>query len=204
MVRAIVSVSMLRVILLVLVTCGAARAQVRAIGVGEPRPAQHHHHHPPAGLGIDIAFGWAGQRNGPSGWSARLDYEVLPFFDPSERGGLFGFQPGFEVWRSGEDNWGFSLPVGVVGGVRIFPMRLTLGVGLDAIVIDQVDDDTGFGLYAPFALAKLGVDVFGAQVGADARIGYRWQFGAEDHTRWQLGIYVGYTMSPSKRSMPLR
>jgi|MudIll2142460700_1097286.scaffolds.fasta_scaffold11039_3 hypothetical protein len=193
-----------RVILLVLALCGAARAQPMAVGVEQPRQPQRHHRHPPAGLGIDLAFGWAGQRNGPSGWSARLDYEILPFFDPSERGGLFGVHPGIEVWRSGEDNWGFSLPVGVVGGVRIFPMRFTLGVGLDAILIDQVDDDTGFGLYAPFALAKLGADVFGAQVGADARIGYRWQFGADDHARWQLGIYVGYTMSAPKRAMPIR
>jgi len=167
------------------------RAQPRAVSV----EATHHHHpHPPAGLGAGLAFGWAGQRNGPSGWSARLEYELFPFIDSGKLGGLFGAQPAFEVWRSGEDNWGFSLPVAIVGGIRVFPLRAVVGGGVDAILVDQVNDDTGVGLYAPFAVAKLGVDVAGFQIGADARIGYHWQFGADDHARWQFGIYIAKTM----------
>lgn len=150
---------------------------------------------------MDLAFGWAGQKDGKRGWSARLDYEVFPFFDPSKLGGLFGFMPGVEVWRSGDDNWGFSMPLAIVAGVRLFPLRLTLGGGVDAILVDQVDDDTGFGMYAPFALGKLGVDVFGVQVGVDTRVGYRWQIGAEDHTRWQFSFYVGYTAHPPNRGL---
>lgn len=192
---------MSRVLLLVLVLCGAAHAQPKAVSVATTRDPSGTHPHGPVGLGMDLAFGWAGQRNGPSGWSARLDYEVLPFFDPRKIGGLFGFQPGVEVWSSGDDNWGFSMPVAIVGGIRVFPLRFTLGGGLDAILVDQVDDDTGFGLYAPFALAKLGVDVFGVQVGVDARVGYRWQIGADDHTRWQLSFYAGYTASPPNRGL---
>lgn len=185
--------------LVVLAMCGAARAQPKAVSVESTRTPEHHHQHPPSALGIELVFGWAGQRGGPRGWSARLDYEVLPFFDPGKSGGLFGFMPGFEVWRSGEDNWGFSIPVGIVAGVKLFPVRATLGFGFDAALVDQVDDDTGFGLWAPFALAKLGVDVRGIQIGADARVGYRWQIGADDHTRWQLGIYAGYTMHPRNK-----
>jgi hypothetical protein len=106
------------------------------------------------------------------------------------------------VWRSGEDNWGGSVPLAIVGGVRTFPVRFTIGGGVDALLVDQVNDDTGFGLYAPFAMAKLGLDVKGLQMGWDARIGYRWQFGADDHARWQLGFYVGYTASMAPRARP--
>jgi len=152
---------------------------------------------------MNLAFGWAGQKDGKSGWSGRLEYELFPIFIDENLGGFFGVMPGLEVWRSGEDNWGFSFPLGVVGGVRVFPFRWTGGVGLDAILIDQVDDDTGFGLYAPFAMTKLAFDVKGVQIGVDARVGYHWQFGADDHTRWQFGFYVGYTAT-QKRNLPLR
>lgn len=191
---------MVRAVLVVLLLCGAARAQPKAVSVEATRTPEHAHHHPPSALGAQLVFGWAGQRNGPRGWSARLDYEVFPFFDPGRRGGLFGFMPGFEVWRSGEDNWGFSMPFGIVGGVKLFPVRATVGVGFDAMLVDQVEDDTGFGLWAPFALAKLGADVMGIQLGVDARIGYRWQIGADDHARWQLGFYAGYTGLPARNN----
>ena len=192
----------MRALLAVLLLCGAARAQPKAISIESTRTSDHADKHPPSGLGANLVFGFAGQKAGPSGWSARLDYEVFPFFTPGKIGGFFGFMPGFEVWRSGEDNWGFSVPFGIGGGVRLFPLRATVGAGLDAMLVDQVDDDTGFGLWAPFALAKLGVDVGGFQIGADARVGYRWQFGAEDHTRWQLGVYVGFTQYFRRSSRP--
>lgn len=186
----------MRGVVVLLMLVGVAQAQPRAVAVEATRDPGTDHRHPPAGLGADLVVGWAGQRGGPSGWSARLDYEVLPVFAPR---GLFGFQPGFEVWRSGEDNWGFSMPVAFVAGVRGPGVRAIIGGGVDAILIDQVDDDTGVGFYAPFALAKLGADVLGVQVGVDARIGYRWQIGADDHARWQLGVYAGYTASPQPR-----
>jgi hypothetical protein len=43
----------------------------------------------------------------------------------------------------------------------------------------------------------------GIQLGVDARIGYRWQIGADDHARWQLGFYAGYT-APPRRNKRLR
>lgn len=186
----------LAVVLAIVVAASGAHAQPRAVSVTATQT--HHSEHPPAGLGAGLTFGWAGQRNGPSGWSARLEYEVFPVLTPGKIGGLFGFQPAIEIWRSGPDNWGFSLPLAIVGGVRVFPFRATIGGGVDAFLIDQVNDDTGFGLYAPFAVAKLGFDIDGYQIGADARIGYHWQFGADDHTRWQLGFYIAKTfMAPT-------
>ncbi len=157
--------------------------------------------HPPAGLGGDFVLGWAGQRGGKSGYVARFEYEVLPVFQ--DTGGVVGFHEGFEWWRSGADNWGFSMPVAMVFGARVEPVRATIGFGMDAILIDQVDDDTGFGMLAPFATARLGLDISGFEIAADARLGYRWQFGAPDHTRWQLGIAIGHTWSMSKVQRPI-
>lgn len=188
------------VFLIVLAMGGAASAQPRAVEIESTRE-RYHHRHGPAGFGVSLGFGPAGQIDGPSGWSARLDYEILPLYDGSKNlGAVFGVLPGFEVWRSGEDNWGLSMPVGVVGGARVFPFRAMAGVGVDAILVDQVDDDTGVGFYAPFALAKLGFDIAGFQAGVDARIGYRWQIDAPDHARWQLGFFIAKTIEmPARR-----
>lgn len=175
---------------------------MKAVSIASTRDPSSTHRHGPVGIGADVAFGWAGQRGGPRGWSARFEYEVLPYFDPDKIvSALYGVMPGFEFWRSGADNWGFSLPFAIVGGVRLFPVRATFGVGIDALLVDQVNDDTGVGLFAPFALGKLAVDIAGVQLGLDARAGYRWQFGAEDRARWQLSIYTGFTAHPPDRGL---
>jgi len=155
--------------------------------------------HPPAGIGGDIAIGWAGQRGGPHGYVARFEYEVFPVFERG--GGVVGFQPGLEWWRSGADNWGFSIPFAWMFGARVEPFRATVGFGFDTFLIDQVANDTGVGLLAPFGAAKLGFDIDGFELGLDARIGYRWQFGADDHARWQLGVAVGRTWGPPAKPL---
>ena len=178
---------------------GVASAQPRAVEVVQTREHDRGHHHGPAGVGGGAMFGFGGQKDGPSGWVARIEAEVLPLYTRGDVGAVFGGLWGFETWRSGDDNWGFSFPVGFVFGGRVSPMRAAIGGGIDAILIDQVDDDTGVGFYAPFALARLGFDIAGFQLGADARIGYRWQIGAADHARWQLGVYIGKTVATSPR-----
>lgn len=148
----------------------------------------------PIGLGGELVLGWTHQHEGPTGRVVRLAYEVLPIFPSAGPVGvLVGVQPGLEYWRAGADDWGFSVPLALVVGIRALPVRTTLGFGFDAVLVDQVAGDTGVGFWAPFAMARTGIDLHGFQVGADARIGYRWQFGAEDHMRWQLGLYAGYT-----------
>lgn len=157
------------------------------------------HHHPPSGLGLDFVFGWAGQRHGPSGYVARLDYELYPVLAPSRVAGwVFVFHAGFEYWRFGDDNWGVSMPFTFALGLRVFPVRILGGVGFDTIVVDQVANDTGFGLFAPLAMARASLDLFGAQVGVDARYAYHWLLGADDHARWQLGLFVGGTMESGR------
>ncbi len=173
----------------------SAAAQPAATRDPDPEPTVTlREAHPPSGLGAGVAFGFAGQRNGPSGWVARLEYEALPVLAPrGTNGGVFGFQGGYEYWRSGTDNWGMSLPIAFAFGVRAYPVRATFGLGFDVILIDQVANDTGVGFWAPFGSLSVGVDLFGVRVSADTRLGYRWQIGAEDHARWQLALTIGKT-----------
>lgn len=164
-------------------------------GTAARRPERH----PPAGLGGTLTIGRAGMSGTPTGWLVRLDYELFPVLAPRDTAGpILGFHVGWEVWRAKPD-WGLSLPMAVVLGVRAQPVRATLGVGLDMLLVDVVNDDTGVGLYAPFACARVGGDVLGIQIGADARITRRWQFGAPDHTQWQLGVLAGWTWESKHR-----
>jgi hypothetical protein len=180
---------------LVLALLGAeAAAQPIATGERSPEPA-----HPPAGLGGALTVGRAGMAGTEAGWLVRLDYEVFPVLAPRDTPGvLFGFHVGWEVWRASPD-WGLALPVAIVFGVRAQPVRATIGVGVDGLLVDVVDDDTGVGFYAPLACARVGADVFGLQLGADARIVRRWQIGAPDHTQWQLGAFLGATWESKDR-----
>jgi hypothetical protein len=166
---------------------GDAAAQPVAAGARSPAP------HPHGGLGGTLSGGLAGMSGTPTGWLARLEYELFPVFAPAGTAGpILGFHAGWELWRAKPD-WGLALPMAVVLGVRAQPVRATAGVGIDVFLVDVVDDDTGFGLYAPFACARVGTDVLGIQLGADARIVRRWQIGAPDHTQWQLGAFIGGT-----------
>ena len=136
-------------------------------------------------------------RGGPQGYVLRYDYEVYPVFPQhGDSGGMFGMQVGYEYSRAGDNNWGFALPVTWMFGVRSQPVRAAIGFGLDLIAVDQVHDDTGVGFFAPFGVARLGADVGGFQVGVDGRVGYHWQIGAEDRSRWELGAFIGKTWEP--------
>ena len=152
-----------------------------------------------AGIGGTLTVGRAGMSGTPTGWLVRLEYELFPLIAPHGTvGPVVGFHVGWEVWRSKPD-WGLALPMAVVLGVRTPLARATIGAGVDAFIVDVVNDDTGFGLYAPFASARVGGDVLGIQLGADARIARRWQIGAPDHTQWQIGVFAGGTWESKHR-----
>jgi hypothetical protein len=169
------------IVVALLLAATSARAQEVATS---PAPARNPH--PPSGIGATLGIGRAGD-----GWLARLDQDMLVGRTPDGQiGPVFGFQTGFEFWRHAPD-WGFGLPVAAVMGVRVFPLRATLGLGLEAAFIDSVADDTGFGMWAPFVSANLGFDIHGFRLGVDSRVIRRWQLGADDFTQWQLALYVG-------------
>ena len=177
------------------VATDAPRPAPQPVATGAPRSAPHPH----GGLGGTLTGGLVGRSETPAGWVARIEYELFPVLAPTgTTGAILGFHAGWEFWRAKPD-WGLAMPVAIVLGVRAEPVRATAGVGVDMFLVDVVDDDTGFGLYAPFASARVGADVLGIQLGADARIVRRWQIGAPDHTQWQLGAFIGGTWEPEDR-----
>lgn len=165
-----------------------------------PAPVDHHPH---AGLGIGVALGAQHQAGLDDGWVARLEYAAYPALAPRGRwGGVFGFAPGVQVWRGGHD-WGVGVPVAIQLGVRAPGLRAVGMVGIEAFSIEVVADDTGVGLYQPFAGAQLAVEARGWYLGLDARVTRRWQIGAPDHTQWQLAATLGYTLERQLRE-PIR
>ena len=195
----------MRRISLGLVALLAFTAVARATPVAVPpptAPAQRPYGHPHAGLGGGLAIGTQRQ-DGVDGWVARLDYEAFSVLAPRGTfGGLFGFVPAFQLWRAGED-WGLGVPVAIALGVRAPRVRAMGLVGIEAIFVDVVADDTGVGLYAPFAGGRVAVDVAGWYAGADARVERRWQIGAPDHTQWQASVVLGYTWE-TRPTQPMR
>ena len=176
----------------------AAHAQQAAEPDPTERSASRHAVHPRHGngaLGARVGGGVA-YANGVSGaWLARLDYEAFLHLPPRGTvGGLFGFTLGADYWRGEPNDWGVGFPFAFVIGVRAPIVRAYAGWGFDYLVIDQVDDDTGVGLFAPLALLNAGIDVRGWTLAADARVLRRWQIGAPDHTQWMFALMFGGTL----------
>ncbi len=175
---------------------------LQAVATDEPRPRPHR---PPfGGIGAGVALGVVSAAGVDPGWLARIDFEIMPALTPPGRvGAFFGIVEGLELWRAGDDNWGVALPMAVELGARAPGLRAAAMVGLEAITIDQVADDTGVGLYAPLAGARVVLDLHGWTAGADARVIRRWQIGADDHTQLQVAFVLGYGVETGRRE-PIR
>jgi hypothetical protein len=111
-------------------------------------------------------------------------------------GGLLGIALGMEYWRTKPGTWGSAMPVQVIGGLRTYPVpfRFQLGLGVNALLLDRYNGDTGFGLYAPLASASIGLDFQKIAIMADARVTRRWLIGADDHTQWTTTLSVVFNL----------
>lgn len=69
-------------------------------------------------------------------------------------------------------------------------------------IIDEVDDDAGFGVYVPYASFTLGVEAAGVRVLAEGRAQFRWQWGADDRGQLQFGISVAHVWESRLKSRP--
>ncbi len=119
-----------------------------------------------AELGINL-----GDRHGPQ-------FTLMPF--------------GLEGW-GGRHGGGGSLPVTLQVGYRVSVLYAGIGVGVNALSFDQVDDTRGVGALSPLAQAKLGL-VFGpVSVLADLRGEYRWQIGRDNLPLVTGGLTLGIT-----------
>ncbi len=176
-----------RAVVCALALSSTAHAQVAA---GPPRDREPVN----VGLGARLAFGEAVADGIDNAWVARLEYDLFAFITPSDRPGpLTGFTLGADYWRAGHGTWGTSVPFQIVLGFRASHVRVTGGLGVDALLIDQVHGDTGVGFYAPLASISAGLDVYPFTVLADARVTRRWQIGADDFTQWMFTLSVGYS-----------
>jgi hypothetical protein len=127
-------------------------------------------------------------------WVARLEVLAFPLFAKKTRPGpILGFGYGMEYWRAGPDNWGFALPAGLQVGGRVGPAHGAIGFGIHALVVDQIDDDTGVGTWSPYASASLGFHFGKLTMIVDGRIDHRFLYGAADRTQWSMGVMFGVT-----------
>lgn len=140
-----------------------------------------------AGAGLSGTVGRVFTEHAPDGWFGRLELEGVVASRFEGAGAVGGVTLGGELWLAGESGGG-GLPVSFWLGYRTPALIGSLGLGALMFEIDEVDGDRGFGIYAPFATAALGVELAGTRLLADARALYRWQWGAPDRAQLQLGL----------------
>ena len=172
--------------------------QQRAIAHGQEPPAKDEAPREPAtgGAGLRGTFGRTLTQNAAAGWFGRIELEA--FSTPTLDGGgpVGGALIGGEVWTS-PDGGGGGLPMSFFLGFRSPLVISTLGFGVDLFVVDRVKDDGGFGIYAPFGAATLGLDFGSFRILADARAIERWQWGAPDRPQLQLGFTLSQILTTS-------
>lgn len=147
---------------------------------------------PSDGAGPRLTFGRTITEDIADGWYGRFESEYFESSDIRIGGALVGL----EGWGS-SDGGGGALPISVFWGLRV-PLGsrpkaprffASLGFGFDCLLIDVVQKDVGFGVFAPFGTGVIGLEIFpGARILADGRAQYRWQWAAEDRYQIRAGV----------------
>lgn len=154
---------------------------------------------PGVGAGVRGSFGRVFTRDVDPGWYGRLEMEAYSAGSYRAAGPVGGALIGGEFW-SAPGATGGGLPMGFYFGVRSPAVISTLGGGFQMFIVDEVDDDGGFGIYAPYAAFTLGVEAGGVRVLAEGRAQFRWQWGAEDRGQLQLGLSVAHVWESKLKS----
>jgi len=154
--------------------------------------------HGGAGGGLRGTFGPALSDGLDPGWFGRVELEAFGSGAFQDAGPVMGVLIGGEFWTAKQGSGG-GLPMSFFAGFRTPLVFSSLGFGTDFFIVDKVEGDAGFGIYAPFANLTFGVEVGSFRVLADARAIYRWQWGAPDRGQLQLGLtFVQLFESPMK------
>jgi hypothetical protein len=151
--------------------------------------------------GARATFGRTLTENVSDGWFGRFEMEAFTAFADRRAGPLAGVLLGGEIWLA-DDAVGGGLPMSFYFGFRTPTIFSSIGLGFDLFVYDDVEDDGGFGIYAPFGAASLGLDLGGVRILADGRAIYRWQWGAPDRGQLMLGLSLAHTIE--ERAAPRR
>ncbi len=162
------------------------------------KPCLHESCHPHRwhdGVAAGLSFGRAFVQGIEPGFYGRVD--VGGYSIQRRRGGwIAGMLMGPEAWWSRSDDytdWGATWQIMLYGGIQQDLPFAVLGIGFDQLFVDRVEQDTGFGLFAPQAMANVGLDTEGFRFLVDGRVSYRWQFGADDRTMFRLGGTLQFT-----------
>jgi len=146
------------------------------------------------GAGVRGTFGRAFTEDTADGWFGRFELDAFGGASQDNAGGVFGATVGGELWLA-ENAGGGSLPMGLYFGYRTPLVFSSIGAGFHVFVYDRVDDDGGFGLYAPFGSVALGLDFGPVRVLAEGRATYRWQWGAPDRAQATVGLSLVYALA---------
>lgn len=144
------------------------------------------------GAGPRLSYGRVYSKDLPDGHFGRFETEQFTRDGVFIFGALLGLE-GFGNAKGGGGGATASAYVGVrapmVKHKRSPCFFITLGLGADVLVIDYMAGDFGLGIFPPFASGTAGIELFpGARFLFDARVQYRWQWGAEDRGYARLGF----------------
>ncbi len=143
--------------------------------------------HGGAAGGLRGTFGRVFTEDLQPGWFGRVEFEAFSAGAYKDAGPIGGALIGGEFWTADSASGG-GLPMSVFLGFRSPILVSTLGFGANFFIVDSVDDDGGFGIYAPFGAMTFGVELGSFRLLADARAIYRWQWGAPDRGQLQFGL----------------
>lgn len=170
-----------------------AREAPDAQRAAEPEPERRREEPYRALLGATIGTGAVWNATERAGWAARIEYEALYVPHPPRPGPIIGARWGLEGWKASGEGGG-SLPTSAFLGFGTPGFVAALGFGLHALLYDYRDARGGFGLYAPFGVASVGVRAGGFAVSADLRASYRWQWSAPDYRQTIAGVAVSWLL----------
>lgn len=160
-----------------------------------------------AGGALRGTFGRVMSEGLDPGWFGRVEIEGFSTGAYRDAGPVVGALLGGEFWTA-EEGSGGGMPMSFYFGFRTPNFFSSVGFGADFFIVDKVNDDGGFGIYAPFGSLNLGLEVASFRLLADARAIYRWQWGAPDRGQVQVGLtFVQFFESPIKnrpRKVPKR
>lgn len=151
-----------------------------------------------AGAGLRGTFGRVLSEDIDPGWFGRVELEAFTTGAYQDAGPVMGALIGGEFWTADEGSGG-GMPMSFYFGFRTPNFFSSLGFGANFFIVDKVNDDGGFGIYAPFGSLTLGLEAASFRILADARAIYRWQWGAPDRGQLQMGLtFVQFFESPIK------
>ena len=101
-----------------------------------------------AGAGVRGSLGRVYTRGVDPGWYGRLELAAYSASAFEGAGAIGGALIGGEFW-SAPGATGGGLPMGFYLGARSPHVMSTLGGGFQMFIVDDVDDDAGFGVYVP-------------------------------------------------------